>query len=432
MLGNKPRIKRGVTKFLLKLVASQFGIMPKAKKIPQKAVLISFIILSCFFLRPVFCQDAPEKPQSPDSVKKIFFFFTPSCHICHEVRESFMPGIEKKYADKLAVEYKDLGDMDFYKFLLGLRKQYNFSADIKTPTIFFNKKFYVGRDQITSELIRDIEQSEFGAVATVTIEPAAADIKEVFFAFTPIAVMGAGLIDGINPCAFTVIVFFISYLAFQGYSRRQLIIIGFSFIFAVFLTYLLIGLGLFKLFYSLKGFWLMRKTLNFGIGGFTVILGGMAVWDAFKFKGTGSTEGMVLQLPQAVKNQIHRVIGGQFRKTGGNIGPDNSNQAVWKLVVGAFITGFLVSWLEAVCTGQVYLPTIVMVLKSTNIKLRAFLYLLLYNFMFIVPLVGIFILALFGVSSSEFSRFLKKHFLLTKILMAVLFFGLGIYLMWKG
>jgi cytochrome c biogenesis protein CcdA len=98
----------------------------------------------------------------------------------------------------------------------------------------------------------------------------------------------------------------------------------------------------------------------------------------------------------------------------------------------ALVAGFLVSLLEAVCTGQVYLPTISFVLKSTTLKFQALAYLLLYNIMFIAPLVVIFALALLGTSSQQFSDFLKKRLGVIKILMAVLFFALGIYLLWRA
>ena len=111
---------------------------------------------------------------------------------------------------------------------------------------------------------------------------------------------------------------------------------------------------------------------------------------------------------------------------------DKALPGLGKLIVSALITGFLVSLLEAVCTGQVYLPTISFVLKSTTLKLQALGYLLLYNIMFIVPLIIIFVLALLGTSSQQFANFLKKHLGLIKILMIVLFFGLGIYLLWRS
>jgi len=94
-------------------------------------------------------------------------------------------------------------------------------------------------------------------------------------------------------------------------------------------------------------------------------------------------------------------------------------------------TGFLVSVLEAICTGQTYLPTITFILKTTDLKLQALAYLLFYNFMFILPLLIIFFFALWGATSGQFAHFLKRHLLSIKILMAVLFFGLGIFLIWR-
>jgi len=47
-------------------------------------------------------------------------------------------------------------------------------------------------------------------------------------------------------------------------------------------------------------------------------------------------------------------------------------------------------------------------------------------------LIAIFILALMGTTSAQFSGFLKKHLGLIKIFMAVLFFSLGLFLIWRG
>ncbi len=103
-----------------------------------------------------------------------------------------------------------------------------------------------------------------------------------------------------------------------------------------------------------------------------------------------------------------------------------------RLVLSALVTGFLVSILEAVCTGQLYLPTIAFVLKSTPLKLQALLYLVIYNLMFILPLLIIFLLALFGVTSGQFANFLKKNLAGVKIIMVLVFFSLGIFLIWRG
>jgi hypothetical protein len=106
---------------------------------------------------------------------------------------------------------------------------------------------------------------------------------------------------------------------------------------------------------------------------------------------------------------------------------------IFALVTTALLTGFLVSILEAVCTGQTYLPTIAFILKTTTgLRLQALAYLLLYNLMFILPLLVIFFFALLGVTSGQFFAFLRRHLLTVKVMMALLFFGLGIFLIWKS
>jgi cytochrome c biogenesis protein CcdA len=197
-------------------------------------------------------------------------------------------------------------------------------------------------------------------------------LVEFFQRFTLLGIIIAGLEDGINPCAFTVIVFFISYLALQGYKRRQLIAIGLTFISTVFIAYLLIGLGLFNFLYALKGFWVVTKIINLSIGIFSILLGALALYDFFKFRKTGQTEGLLLQLPKAVKDQIHSVIGLHYRKS-----KDKSTEVnIFRLILSAVFTGFLVTLLEAVCTGQLYLPTITFILKTSHLKLQAFAYLI--------------------------------------------------------
>jgi len=159
----------------------------------------------------------------------------------------------------------------------------------------------------------------------------------------------------------------------------------------------------------------------------SIVFGAAAVADTVKFMRTGKTDGMILSLPQAVKDKIHSVIGMRYRGTA-----REQSAAMARLAVTAFVTGFLVSLLEAVCTGQMYLPTIIFVMKSTPVKLAAFGYLALYNLMFIVPLGAILVLAVTGMSSGQFTRFLTKHFVAVKLSMAALFFFLGLYLVWRG
>jgi len=380
---------------------------------------------------PVILFSSSAFAQQPHPQKiELDYFFSPSCHACHKVREKIIARIEQEYKGKLLINFRDINSIENYKLFLGLKEQHNLAQNVSVPLVYFAGKVFYGEKGIFENLIKAIAEEPVNGVPQKEKIPAENPLRK-FFSFTPLTVIGAGLLDGINPCAFTVIVFFISFLALQGYRKRELAGVGLFFIFAVFVTYLLLGLGVFSFFYSFKGFWAARKIFNVGIGALSLAFGIMAIKDFLKFKISGKTEGMSLQLPAAVKKQIQKVIGLGYRRDKGEVlGAPSGN--MFKLAGTALVTGFLVSILEAVCTGQVYLPTITFVLKSTNVKLKAVVYLVLYNLMFILPLFVIFLCALMGTTSDDFTKFLKKHFLLSKVLMAVLFFGLGIYLVWRA
>ena len=390
------------------------GLLPKISGV---------VLLMLLAAAPVF---AAGSDSAPDSPQKILIFYSPGCHSCIKIKEGFIPLIEQEFKGKIEIQYLDIGEINNYKLMLGLEKQYHAeNLGNKLPVIYLAGRFLSTeaaiRNNLKDVIAEALKKNRQGELPVVP----AIDLFTRFKGFNLLVIFSAGLIDGINPCAFTVIVFFISFLALQGYRRRELVVIGLIFILAVFLTYLLIGLGLFGFLYRVEGFRLISRFFNLAVGALSIIFGIFALYDFFKFKKTGQTEGLVLQLPQAVKNKIHSVIGMEYRTKGKEYVAKRNMPA---LMFSALITGFLVSILESVCTGQTYLPTIVFILKTAH-HLRAFWYLLIYNLMFILPLVIIFLLALSGVASDEFSKFLKKHLLTVKILMALLFFGLGLYLL---
>ncbi|MDD5429330.1 MAG: hypothetical protein PHE97_01260, partial [Candidatus Omnitrophica bacterium] len=252
---------------------------------------------------------------------------------------------------------------------------------------------------------------------SVTRDIPKADLASIFRKLSLFTIMGSGLADGINPCAFAVIVFFISFLAVYGYRRKEIVYVGSFYCLAVFLTYLLIGLGLFKFLYAASNIHFFIKGFYYFVAFFCFVMGLAALYDYFRFQKTKDSREAILQLPGFLKKRINFVIGSRLRHREG--------RSVVSLIFTSFIVGVLVSLLEAVCTGQVYVPTIVFILKDTSLRLKAWVYLILYNLMFILPLVFIFLLSLAGVKSIVFNRFLKKHLGIIKLIMALVFFALG-------
>ncbi|MBU0672312.1 MAG: hypothetical protein KJ732_04700 [Candidatus Margulisbacteria bacterium] len=342
-----------------------------------------------------------------------YVFYSPTCPKCLEINQ-FIAQLQNKYP--LEVKHFNIEEDKNYETLVLLEEKYQVSRN-EVPEIFIGSFVLAGKAEIMGRLEAKIKLL-LDRGGTSWPNQAKADQGKVvvkrFESFNLIAVLLAGLVDGINPCAFATIVFFISFLSFTKRRRREILLVGIFFSAAVFVTYLLIGLGAFKFLRALEIFTTLSKSIYKGIGVIALGLGAFSLYDYFKIKA-GKISQITLQLPRGIKRLIHSVI--------------RINQTSSGLALTAIVTGFSVSVLESICTGQVYLPTIVFVLKTPGMQTKAFTYLILYNLMFIAPLVMVFGLTFFGVTSDKFGKIMNKNTGMIKLLTAALFFGLGITLL---
>ena len=92
-----------------------------------------------------------------------------------------------------------------------------------------------------------------------------------------------------------------------------------------------------------------------------------------------------------------------------------------KLIVAAFVAGVVISFLELACTGQVYAPTILFMLKSGGDRIGALSYLGIYNICFILPLLVIFGFAYIGLTSEKLTKLLQNNAAFVKFGTALLF-----------
>ena len=225
-----------------------------------------------------------------------------------------------------------------------------------------------------------------------------------------LTIVSAGFIDGLNPCAFATLIFFVSYLTLMGRKRREVLWVGIGFAGAVFVTYLLIGFGLFRFIQHLSFLPLFSKVVYFVTILFALALGTLSLYDAVQLK-KGRSSDMKLQLPEFLKKRIHRTIREKSKSP--------------RYFGAAVVAGFIISLLEFTCTGQVYLPTILFVMSIPSLKAGAFSYLILYNIFFILPLLVIFGVVYWGVTSEQLAFFLKRRAMAIKLITALLFFALA-------
>ena len=232
-----------------------------------------------------------------------------------------------------------------------------------------------------------------------------------------LTVLGAGLVNGLNPCAFVTIVFFLSYLAFVGRQGRQVLLMGATFTLGVFVAYLLAGLGLSRLLESLGSVQLTLKRLMFS---FTTLLclalAGISLHDCLKAR-QGKIDEMKIKLSLDLRRQVHRVIrqGAQMRA----------------FYAVAFGVGAIVSLIQLTCTSPIYINIVFLIHEVPEMQANAYLYLLLYNLAYIVPLVVIFVLAYFGTSSEQLGNFITQRTAPIKLLTAVVFLVMAGWLIYN-
>ena len=114
---------------------------------------------------------------------------------------------------------------------------------------------------------------------------------------------------------------------------------------------------------------------------------------------------MYLQLPESLKTKVRLALAKGVRAR--------------YLLPGVFAAGVVSSFFNAACTGQVYLPTLMIIAEVSFWE--SFGLLAWYNLMFIVPLLGIFALMFFGVGSQQIAGFFKRYIGWTKVAIGFVF-----------
>ena len=348
------------------------------------------------------------------------FFSDARCRECARVRRE-LEQLKRDSFPTLEIQEYDIGQADAKDLheVLSRRAGLPDRLHLVTPAVFTARGALVADDaKEMNRLVELIKAAEgLGApweqVSPEHLAEAHQAIVERVGAFPTLLVLSAGLLDGINPCAFTTILFFISYLTYVGRSRREILIVGVCFTAAMFVVYLAAGFGLLSAVQQFEFMPQVRRVAAWAIGGLAAVLGALSARDGVLCL-RGREVDMALRLPGWLQARVHQVIraGGKFRN----------------IALAALATGAVVSVLEFGCTGQVYLPTIQAVVGQTGSnRPLAVAYLVAYNLMFILPLVVVFLLAYFGVASARLTSFFRKHLAGVKFATALLFIVLGGY-----
>ncbi|HHX65085.1 MAG TPA: hypothetical protein GX702_09385 [Chloroflexi bacterium] len=361
--------------------------------------------------------DAEEQPtpapiEGPDEAAPIHlaYFYQSGCGECDRVQLD-LNYLSSRYP-QIVVHRYDIKEQAALAEWLGHRAGIPEHHLMTAPAVFIGDEG-LAQDDLTSrsleEMIRRYEQEG----ADIVWEEWEADraaveesIVQRFLSFGFLTILGAGLLDGVNPCAFATMIFLVSYLALRKRKGKEILITGAAFTLGVFLTYLGVGFGFLRFLTALPALHIISRYLY----GAFAILCLLLAWGSFmdyRKARQGRLEDMSLKLPDRLRNWSKALI--------------REGSGARNFVLASFVLGFGVSIIEMACTGQVYLPTIIFVLGNPQWRANASLALLAYNIMFILPLVVVFSMVYYGTTSQQLVNWMTRHTAGVKLGTALLF-----------
>ena len=352
------------------------------------------LILICLLLISSFSFISAE---SSDSEVSIYYFYGNGCSACARVSASgVLEKLEQDYEIniiKYEVYYNNQGRELFTKW------NDNFGIpqdDRKIPFTVFESN--VGATYIKGTSIIDNLEQEYILHLNGSVNPNFTPINPNAETLTLWSIIIAAIIDSINPCAFGVLIFLMLTLLSLGSSKRALRA-GLLYTFVVFLVYFLAGFGIFK---AIQTFTSITNYIYLAAGILVLILGLWQFKDVFLPKF-----GPSLAISSKAKPLIQKII-----KKG--------------TIPAMILLGIVVAIFELPCTGGIYLGilTVMAINKTFGIG-----YLLLYNLIFVLPLIILTFVIYKGTSPETLQKWTQKERKWMKLAAGVVLILLGLYIL---
>ncbi len=185
---------------------------------------------------------------------------------------------------------------------------------------------------------------------------------------TIMTVVLTAAIDSVNPCAIGVLILMVSTILSQNKSVKQMLLLGGIYVLSIFVVYVAAGLGLMYFLTNIP-LWI-TEFISISVGALIILAGLIELKDFFWYG-----RGLSLAIPVSISKKL-------------------SGMASRTTVVGVILLGMFVAGVELPCTGAPYLAIIT--LLSRYFDFTAFVLLILYNVIFVLPLIIILIMVAFG------------------------------------
>ena len=363
----------------------------------MKAVHLFLSLMILVFLLPGALADTVG--QESGNVE-ILFFYNQHCTECLKTI-TYLENFSETHPE-VRIEFFDVfNNPENQQMFEALNERYG-APFSPVPAVFVSDRQIIGYERITNELEDAVKEAGLPHTITpmVTLTPAeTGSVTGERSTLTVPMIVTAALIDGINPCAFAVLIFLLlSLLSME--SKRRVLLVGSAYIGAVFVFYFLSGLGLFTL-VQVSG---VSRWFSIIAACLALAAGVLTLRDAFS-----KTAGPLMAIPISTKGILDRYL----KKS---------------TIPAAIILGVLVGMFELPCTGGIYLAILSMLSGSMTLAAGIPL-LLLYNLIFVLPLVVILGIVYFGVAPERIESWRLEKKRVIRVLMGLLMIGLGAFLL---
>ncbi len=223
-------------------------------------------------------------------------------------------------------------------------------------------------------------------------------------------VISAALADSINPCVLGVLIFLLAFLTRVFKSRGQMIVGGLLYSFVVYATYLALGFGILKITVSIG-----IASAFYWAAAIVAILAGLFEMKDYFWYGRGFTLQMLPGGAERLKAYTDRIESFYV-----------SHRNIALLLVG--LLGIFVVLVELPCTGAPYFA--ILALLAKGMYADAVPYLLLYNFIFVAPLLAVIAIAYFGKTESM-ERWRAEHRGAMRLFTGLFLVALGAYMIYS-
>lgn len=336
------------------------------------------------------------------------YFYTLGCKDCIKT-EKLLTTIEPIQNGEIIVQKVDINTEEGLKQLYGYFEKYKVpEKEQRVPIIFYEEGYLSSYGQIEKELPYLIREGHIGDTLVETTSSVETQKEKMNL----IKVIIVGLINGLNPCAIGILLFLLSLTTIN----KNILSLGISYILGKIAAYLAISMVLYKSLTFLENPTLqnINKILNLILVGGLFIIALMNLIDYLQIRKQQYGK-IKLQLPLKVRQFNHKLIK--------KVGKTFDSKYV---LINVFIISVIISISEFLCTGQIYLATLLYLSKASQqagIEIKG--YLLAYILAMVIPMGVIIILITKGQKIIAVSETIRKYMPIIKLINAVVLLVLG-------